>query len=128
MENFDIDINFNGVQNDLLYLNANGDTETETKPVAEEKKPIAEEKLSETQTKKNTKKPNWAKELDKYTNLFKGLSSYETPAQRNQRLEKERQEKGKKTTIFGLNPIVAIGISFAVIIGGVVAVVKLKGK
>jgi hypothetical protein len=128
MENFDIDINFNGVQNDLLYLNANGDTETETKPVAEEKKPIAEEKLSETQTKKTTKKPNWAKELDKYTNLFKGLSSYETPAQRNQRLEKETQEKGKKTTILGLHPILAIGISFAVIIGGVVAVVKLKGK
>jgi len=128
MENFDIDINFNGVQNDLLYLNANGDTETETKPVAEEKKPIAEEKLSETQTKKNTKKPNWAKELDKYTNLFKGLSSYETPAQRNQRLEKESQEKGKKTTILGLHPLVAIGISFVVIIGGVVAVVKLKGK
>jgi len=135
MENFDIDINFNGVQNDLLYLNANGDTETETKPVAEEKKPIVEEKkpiveekLSETKTKKTTKKPNWAKELDKYTNLFKGLSSYETPAQRNQRLEKETQEKGKKTTILGLHPILAIGISFAVIIGGVVAVVKLKGK
>jgi hypothetical protein len=128
MENFDIDINFNGVQNDLLYLNANGDTESETKPVAEEKKPIAEEKLSEKQTKKNTKKPNWAKELDKYTNLFKGLSSYETPAQRNQRLEKESQEKGKKTTILGLHPLVAIGISFVVIIGGVVAVVKLKGK
>jgi hypothetical protein len=128
MENFDIDINFNGVQNDLLYLNANGDTETETKPIAEEKKPIVEEKLIETKTKKTTKKPNWAKELDKYTNLFKGLSSYETPAQRNQRLEKETQEKGKKTTILGLHPLVAIGISFAVIIGGVVAVVKLKGK
>jgi hypothetical protein len=142
MENFDIDINFNGVQNDLLYLNANGDTETETKPVAEEKKPIVEEKkpiveekkpiveekLIEKKTKKTTKKPNWAKELDKYTNLFKGLSSYETPAQRNQRLEKETQEKGKKTTILGLHPILAIGISFAVIIGGVVAVVKLKGK
>jgi hypothetical protein len=37
MEDFDIDINFNGVENDLLYLNANGDTETENKPVTEEK-------------------------------------------------------------------------------------------
>jgi len=133
MENFDIDINFNGIQNDLLYLNANGDTEIEKKPIAEETKPIAEEKKpvaeeKNTETKKTTKKPNWAKELDKYTNLFKGLSSYETPAQRKQRLEKESQEKGKKTTILGLHPLVAIGISFAVIIGGVVAVVKLKGK
>lgn len=121
MEDFDIDINFNGVENDLLYLNANGDTETENKPVTEEK-------TTEKETKTTTKKPNWTTQLDKYTNLFKGLSSYETPAQRQARLEKEKQEQGKRTTIFGLNPLVAIGISFVVIIGGVVAVVKLKGK
>ena len=121
MEDFDIDINFNGVENDLLYLNANGDTETENKPVTEEK-PTEKEK------KTTTKKPNWTTQLDKYTNLFKGLSSYETPAQRKARLEKEKQEQGKRTTILGLNPLVAIGISFVVIIGGVVAVVKLKGK
>jgi len=126
MKDFDIELNFNGVKNDLLYINANGINETEKKPVAEQK--TTSKETSEKETKKIDSKPNWASQLDKYTNLFKEISSYETPAEREARIEKEKNEKGKKTTIFGLNPLIVISLSVVLIVGGVVAVVKLKGK
>lgn len=121
MENFDLDINFNGIESDIQYLNADGDGKetpetTESKESKESKEP------------KKPKKSELATQIDKYTNLFKGLSGYETPADRQARLEKEKAEVGKRKTIFGMNPFVAIGISLALVVGGTIAVIKLKGK
>lgn len=118
MENFDLDINFNGIESDIQYLNADGDSK-ETPETTESK---------ESKEPKKPKKSELATQIDKYTNLFKGLSGYETPADRQARLEKERAEVGKRKTIFGLNPFVAIGISLALVVGGTIAVIKLKGK
>jgi len=115
MENFDLDVNFNGIESDIQYLNADGDGK-EIPETTESKEP------------KKPKKSELATQIDKYTNLFKGLSGYETPAERQARLEKERAEVGKRTTILGLNPFVAIGISLALVVGGTIAVIKLKGK
>ena len=78
MKNFDTDVNFNGVENDLFYLNLDGDEDDKTN--------IEEENKTEKKPKK--KKPknlNWTKELDKYTDLFKEFTYYETPAQREAR-------------------------------------------
>jgi len=116
MENFDLDINFNGIESDIQYLNTNGDNKT-TPENTESKEPTQKPKKSELAT-----------QIDKYTNLFKGLSGYETPAQRQARLEKEKAEEGKRKTILGLNPFVAIAISLVLVVGGTVAVIKLKGK
>ena len=115
MEEFDINMNFNGVNNDLIFLNLDGEKQEENTQL-------------KTNTKENKDKPNWVQGLDKITNTIKDLTSYETPAQREARLKKEKEEMGKKTTILGMNPLVAIAISFALIVGGVVAVIKLKGK
>ena len=38
MENFDLDINFNGIESDIQYLNANGDGK-ETPETTESKEP-----------------------------------------------------------------------------------------
>ena len=43
-------------------------------------------------------------------------------------LEKQKLEQGKQTTILGMNPFVAIGVSVLIIVVGIVAVVKLKQK
>jgi hypothetical protein len=118
MENFDLDINFNGIESDIQYLNADGDGK-ETPETTESK---------ESKEPKKPKKSELATQIDKYTNLFKGLSGYETPAQRQARLEKEKAEEGKRKTILGMNPFVAIGISLILVVGGTIAVIKLKGK
>lgn len=116
MENFDLDINFNGIESDIQYLNANGDTKS-TPESTESKEPT-----------KKPKKSELATQIDKYTNLFKGLSGYETPADRQVRLEKEKAEEGKRKTILGMNPFVAIGISLTLVVVGTIAIIKLKGK
>jgi len=119
MENFDLDINFNGIESDIQYLNADGD--------GKETPENTETKETEPKTTPQ-KKSELATQIDKYTNLFKDLSGYETPADRQARLNKEKAEEGKRTTIFGLNPFVAIGISLALVVGGTIAIIKLKGK
>jgi hypothetical protein len=113
MKDFDLDVNFNGDESDIIYLNAEGD----------------EPKIDATSNKQSEiKKSELATQIDKYTNLFKQITSYETPAQRKARLEKEKLEQGKQTTIFGMNPFVAIGVSVVVIIEGIITVIKLKQK
>ena len=116
MENFDIDINFNGTASDIQYLNTNGD----------DKKTPENTDLKEEKPK--PKKTEVANKIDKYTNLFKELTGYETPAEREQRIEKEKSEVGQRKTILGLNPFVAIGLSLALVVVGTVVVVKLKVK
>jgi hypothetical protein len=118
MKDFDLDVNFNGDESDIIYLNADGD-----EPITAD--PKTDEKL---ENQGNQKKSELASQIDKYTNLFKGITSYETPADRKARLEKEKLERGKQTTILGLNPFVAIGVSVVIIVVGIVAVVKLKQK
>jgi len=113
MKDFDLDVNFNGDASDIIYLNADGD------------EPKTDEKLD---NKDEQKKSDLATQIDKYTNLFKQVTSYETPAQRKARLEKQKLEQGKQTTILGMNPFVAIGVSVLIIVVGIVAVVKLKQK
>jgi hypothetical protein len=118
MKDFDLDVNFNGDESDIIYLNADGD-----EPITAD--PKTDEKLD---NKGNQKKSELASQIDKYTNLFKGITSYETPADRKARLEKEKLEQGKQTTILGMNPFVAIGVSLVIIIAGVITVIKLKQK
>jgi hypothetical protein len=116
MKNFDLDINLNGIESNIQYLNVNGNNQT-TPETMESKEPTSKSKKSELAT-----------QIDKYTNLFKGLSGYETPAEREARLEKERSEVGKKKTILGINPFVAIGISLTLVVVGAIVIIKLKSK
>jgi hypothetical protein len=115
MKDFDLDVNFNGDESDIIYLNADGD-----EPITAD--PKTDEKLA------NQKKSDLATQIDKFTNIFKGVTGYETPADRKARLEKQKLEQGKQTTILGMNPFVAIGVSVLIIVVGIVAVVKLKQK
>lgn len=69
---------------------------------------------------------NWIDTLNVLTKEFKKISAYKTPEQIKSEKQKELAEKGKKYKILGMNPLVAIGLSFAVIISGSVILYKIK--
>lgn len=69
---------------------------------------------------------DWVDTLNTLTGEFKDITDYKTPEQIRAEREKEIAEKGTKYKILGMNPIVAIGLSFAIIIGGSYALTKIK--
>ena len=126
MEEFDIQISMNGVENelnsnfidvsriqsigksqlkDINYLSFEGES---TDVVPEEQK----KSFSDT--------------LDNLTKTFKDLTGYQTNEQAQAKREKEIAEKGVKYKVLGMNPFVAIAISLVVIIGGSIALTKIK--
>ena len=128
MEEFDIQISMNGVENelnsnfidvsriqsigksqlkDINYLSFEGES---TDVVPEEQK----KSFSDT--------------LDNLTKTFKDLTGYQTNEQAQAKREKEIAEKGVKYKVLGMNPFVAIAISLVVIIGGSIAITKIKAK
>ena len=60
------------------------------------------------------------------TKTFKDVTGYQTNAQVKAKREKELAEKGKRYKVLGMNPFVAIAVSLVFIIGGSVAITKIK--
>jgi hypothetical protein len=118
MEEFDIQIDMNGVENELnsnlidvsQKVNRYNEFEGEPNDV-----PIEAKK-------------SWTETLDNLTQKFKDLTSYKTNEQVQAEREKELAEKGEKYKVLGMNPIVAIALSFVIIIVGSVAITKIKAK
>ena len=54
------------------------------------------------------------------------MTSYKTNEQIQAEREKELAEKGTKYKVLGMNPFIAIGVSLVVIIGGSIALTKIK--
>jgi hypothetical protein len=117
MEDFDIQLSMNGTQNELTdnsvdlsfytkkqdYLNFEGEKEDV-----------------------KTKETSWTDTLNTLTKDFKQITGFKTNDQLQKEKEKELAEKGTKYKILGMNPFVAIALSFVVIIGGSVAITKIK--
>jgi hypothetical protein len=118
MEDFDIQLSMNGTQNELTdnsvdlsfynkkqdYLNFEG-----------EKEDVKEKETTP-----------WTDTLNTLTKEFKQITGFKTNDQLQKEKEKELAEKGTKYKILGMNPFVAIALSLVVIIGGSVAITKIK--
>jgi hypothetical protein len=114
MEEFDIQISMNGVENEL---NAN--------LVRDKKNNSSSFDGEEIDTSKEKTK-SWTDTLNNLTSTFKDLTSYQTNEQLQAKRERELAEKGTKYKVLGMNPFVAIGLSLVVIIGGSIALTKIK--
>jgi hypothetical protein len=114
MEEFDIEMSMNGVKSEISTKSSRfeGD-ETDVAP-------------KNTIPKENEK--DWTDTLNTFTKQFKDITGFKTPEQLRIEKEKELAEKGTKYRILGMNPFVAIGLSFGLIFVGSYFVVKIKAK
>jgi hypothetical protein len=115
MKDFDIQINMNGFENEINSKNIRGNK-------IEIKSDFVKDKNSSTKEEKK----EWTDTLTSLTKQFKSLTGYQTNEQLQAKREKELAEKGTKYKILGMNPFVAIGFSFVLIIGGSIAITKIK--
>ena len=114
MEEFDIQISMNGVKSEISTKSSRFEGEV-TDVAPKNNLPKVNEK-------------NWTDTLSTLTKQFKDITGYKTPEQLKVIKEKELAEKGTKYRVFGLNPFVAIGLSFGLILVGSYFVVKIKSK
>lgn len=114
MKEFDIQFNANGMQDELSQF----------KDIQSELFVNNKSNFQGEFNKENDK--NWIDTLNQLNKEFKGISGYKTQEQLKAEKEKELAEKGTKYKILGMNPFVAIGFSFAVIIIGSIALTKIK--
>ena len=108
MEEFDIQMDMNGIKSEISTESSRFEGEATNDATLDKK--------------------NWIEELNKLTQQFKGVVGTKTPEQLQAEREKELAEKGIKHKVFGLNPFVAIGLSFGLILVGSYFVVKIKAK
>ena len=138
MEEFDIQINMNGIENEL---NSNFVGESQEDLLGRKKVNPREVGIMKANTQTISKlsrfegesenvtenyKKNWIDTLNTFTTNFKDVTGYQTNEQLQAKREKELAEKGTKYKILGMNPFVAIGVSFLIIIGGSYAITKIK--
>jgi hypothetical protein len=124
MEEFDIQISMNGVENEL---NSNFVDMSRVEAVG--KSPIKNYygfEGDEDDKSKVEEKKSWTDTLDSITKTFKDYTGYQTNAQVKANKEKELAEKGTRYKVLGMNPFVAIAVSLVFIIGGSVAITKIK--
>ena len=145
MQELDIQISLNGVENELNsnFVDKSRVQAVSVSPVKDIKprtdfvKPV--EVKGKPQIKKyfgfegeptdeipEENKKSWTDTLDNLTSTFKELTGYQTNEQAQAKREKEIAEKGVKYKVLGMNPFVAIALSFVVIIGGSYAITKIK--
>jgi hypothetical protein len=108
MKEFDIQMSMNGIKSEISTQSSQFEGEAINVAKADKK--------------------NWIDELNILTEQFKGIVGTKTPEQLQAEKEKELAEKGTKYKILGLNPFVAIGLSFGLILVGSYFVVKIKGN
>ena len=124
MEEFDIEISMNGVENEL-----NSNFVDMSRVGAVGKLPIQNYygfEGDEDDKSKVEEKKSWTDTLDSITKTFKDYTGYQTNAQVKANKEKELVEKGTRYKVLGMNPFVAIAVSMVFIIGGSVAITKIK--
>lgn len=142
MEEFDIQISMNGVENelnsnfvDLSRIKGVSESQLKDMRTKTDMKPIQNKSAQQIKsyirfegepTDVPEQKKSFTDTLDNLTNTFKELTGYQTNEQAKAKKEKELAEKGTKYKVFGMNPFVAIGVSLAFIIGGSIAITKIK--
>lgn len=120
MKDLDIEIGFDGEVNFEPFDS-----------LKDENTSLIEKDNSKNKKSKEIKKEptkSWTDTLTNLTKKYKEISGFKTNEQLLVEREKERLEKGTKYRILGMNPFVAIGLSFVFIIGGSVVITKLKAN
>ena len=129
MEEFDIQISMNGVENEL-NSNFVDLSRVQGNPMQNQSEQQVKSYLGfegePTDEVPEEQKKSWTDTLDNLTKTFKDLTGYQTNEQAKAKREKEIAEKGTKYKVLGMNPFVAIAVSLVVIIGGSVAITKIK--
>ena len=116
MKDFDIQLSMSGVNNEVssdVFENIETDL-------------LGKDSAQNISSFQGEDDKNWIDTLNKLTTQFKQVTDYKTPQQIKQEKEKEISERGTKYRILGMNPFVAIGLSFAVIIGVSISITKIK--
>lgn len=117
MEDFDIQLSMNGTQNELtdnVDLSYNNKKQNYLNFEGEKKEDVIE------------KKTDWTDTLNALTKDFKQITGFKTNEQKEREKQKELEEKGTKYKVLGMNPFVAIALSLVVIIGGSIAITRIK--
>jgi hypothetical protein len=129
MEDFDIQISMNGVE-DELNSNFVDLSRVQGNPMQNQSEQQVKSYLGfegePTDEVPEEQKKSWTDTLDNLTKTFKDLTGYQTNEQAKAKREKEIAERGVKYKVLGMNPFVAIAVSLVVIIGGSVAITKIK--
>jgi hypothetical protein len=129
MEEFDIQISMNGVENEL-NSNFVDLSRVQGNPMQNQSEQQVKSYLGfegePTDEVPEEQKKSWTDTLDNLTKTFKDLTGYQTNEQAKAKREKEIAERGVKYKVLGMNPFVAIAVSLVVIIGGSVAITKIK--
>jgi len=129
MEEFDIQISMNGVENEL-NSNFVDLSRVQGNPMQNQSEKQVKSYLGfegePTDEVPEEEKKSWTDTLDNLTKTFKDLTGYQTNEQVKAKREKELAERGVKYKVLGMNPFVAIAVSLVVIIGGSVAITKIK--
>jgi hypothetical protein len=73
-----------------------------------------------------TQQKSWTDTLNKLTQDFKEITDFKTNEQIKEQKEREEAEKGTRYKILGMNPFVAVTLSFLVVIGGSYALTRIK--
>jgi hypothetical protein len=123
MEEFDIQISMNGVENEL---NSNFVDMSRTEVIEEASVNNYYDFEGESTDVVEEEKKSFADTLNSLTKTFKGLTGYQTKEQIIAKREKDLAERGEMYKVLGMNPFVAIAVSFAIIIGGSIAITKIK--
>ena len=124
MDEFDIQMSMNGVKSEINTKSSRFDGEvTDVAP----KDDIPKDDIPKDDIPNDNGK-DWQDTLKDFTKQFKQLTGYKTPEQLRAEKEKEIAERGTKYKVLGMNPFVAIGLSFGLIIVGSYLVVKIKAK
>lgn len=123
MENFDIKMSMNGFNDELTHNKLN---ENNYRKLINKKKSRIFNYSSFEGQPIEEKKTSWIDTLNNLTNQFKEITNFKTNEEFQKEKEKEILEKGSKYKILGMNPFVAISFSFLIIIGGSIAITKIK--
>jgi hypothetical protein len=129
MENFDLDINNNGIRTEIgvpakiirMKINSNFEGEETISDTSD--KSIEKEKVD-----KQPKEKAWYEKLSDVTKTFKGLTTYGANKQGYNITEKGVDPKGTRVKILGLDPFVFVAISLTLVIASGIAIVVISKK
>jgi hypothetical protein len=68
----------------------------------------------------------WIDTLNNLTTQFQNIKDKQLSESGRIKKEKEEAKNSKEYKLFGMNPLVVIAVSFSVILGGSIAIIKIK--
>ena len=121
MENFDLDIDNNGIRTEIgvpakiIRMKNYSNFENE-ETVTENPSEVVSTNKTEKKSDKTVKEKSWYEKLSDATNTFKGLTGYGANQKGYNITEKGVDPKGTKVRILGLEPLIFVTVSLTLVI------------